>query len=278
MIVMTLGIPLLLVLLLVLAVRFALPARSRIRKGVQKWWWPLVGFKSPYGHRLPNRMRVMADGEVLADSDRDVALVSRHSLLGSGIICPECRHQAALPGEWDKVVSSSLGEGVFCICNRMLVAAPDDDIDPVNPGEPYDEKLYHTFARPPQWKKPGQRTLKRDPVEGDRVLVSEWTDSTLGLIKTGEGIVLLIVGKVATIKLIRGPSSQVVIDVPFSALAVLDQPVLLIKDRVEINRGIQKGLVGTIKAIKDGEVTLAFSEDASLDVDVPIEHISKVTA
>lgn len=270
--------PLAALFLLVLVVRFTLPARWRLRKGPVKWWWPLVGFKSPYGHLLPNRMRVRSGGETLADSDKDVALVSRHSLLGSGIICPVCRHQAALPGEWDKVVQSIVGEGVFCICNRMLVASPDDDIDPVDIRKPYDESVYHTFARPKDFKKPVQRTIARTPVVNDHVLVADWSgvvDGKSQRIVNGEADVLLIVGDTATVRLIQGMTNTEVLDLPLAALAVLELPTLAPGDKVTINRGPSKGVRGTIDRIKDGTVTFTLS-DGQGPVDLPIEHLTKV--
>jgi hypothetical protein len=267
-----------LVILLVLVLRFAVPARFRLSKSQPKWWWPLVGVWTPYGHRLPNRMRVRSGMETLADSDRDVALVSRHSLLGSGIICPVCHHQAALPGEFDKIVQSPLGEGVFCICHRMLVASPDDDVDPVDPLKPYDEKVYHTFVRPPNTPKPRPRTLKRPPIVNDRVFIAKYdafiSQGKAMPIRNGEGTVMLVHDDVATVSVIRGISSNAVFDIPLSALEVMDLPIILLNDRVEVNRGPRQGAKGTIEAIKDGTITVRFIEGTT---DYPIEHLTKIT-
>lgn len=273
--------PLAALIALVLVVRFTLPARWRIQKGRAKWWWPLVGFHSPYGYRLPNRLRVMHGSDILADSDRDVALVSRHSLLGSGIICPVCQHQAALAGEWDKVVQSAFGEGVFCICNRMLVAAPDDDVDLVDPRQPYDEKIYHFFARPLTYVKPRQKTIARPAVVGDRVLVPSWDETIDGKawsIRNGEGDVLLIHEGIATTRVVQGLGTETVLDIPLSLLEVLEQPRIAPGDRVAINRGSRRGLIGIIQRLKDGTVSIQPIGTTSSDdtLDLPIEHLTKI--
>ncbi len=140
---------------------------------------------SIYGHEPKQVMRVIGpdgqpfqgpNGEDWSSSKAAVAYVSRHGLLGQGVICPVCSATAAKAGEWQKICRTAWGEAVNCTsCHRMLMAAPDDDIDPVKPGEQYDESIYHKFARPNGFVKTRQRTVTDVPELGDRVLIEDTT-------------------------------------------------------------------------------------------------------
>ncbi len=201
--------------------------------------------RSPYGHLPRKRMRVLdPDGKPVGDSRDSIAYVSRHGLLGPGITCPVCGRLAAQRGEWGKVTQTSWGEAVMCSCLRMLLASPDDDIDPVTPDNRYDPEVYHRFARPPKWQRPEPDTLKRAPVVGDRVFVAE------GTLRDAEGNILAIEGDTATVSIPVGWSSgERVEQLPLATLKVLALPTLRCGDPVRIVRGPRAPAEGSIIAV-----------------------------
>lgn len=107
-------------------------------------------------------------------------------------MCPSCGEIAAEPGAWYLVHAKKnkqgepIQEAVSCWhCGTFLLASPDDAVDPVRIGEPYDEQVYHCFARPDGWTPPGPRLLKRPPREQDWVRID---DATLGEDDTGKQV------------------------------------------------------------------------------------------
>jgi len=114
---------------------------------------------------------VGTDGAPIADSAAALAFVSRHGLSVAGVSCPGCGELAAKPNQWRKVRHTKWGEAIQCRCGKVLLASPDDDLDPVKPGQKYDETLYHQFHRPPNWRSPIPRLRAKVPVLGDWVYV-----------------------------------------------------------------------------------------------------------
>lgn len=98
-------------------------------------------------------------------------------------MCPCCGALAAEPAAWHLVHSrrnrqgEPIQEAVSCWdCGAFLMASPDDDKDPIRKGQPYDERIYHCFARPPGWTPPGPRLLTRAPREQDWVRIDDGTE------------------------------------------------------------------------------------------------------
>jgi hypothetical protein len=236
---------------------------------------------SPYGHRFRDKMRVlMPDGSVVSDSREALAHVSRHGLAGSGVVCPECQRLVAKAGEWDKVTSTPYGEAICCLaCKLMLLASPDDDIDPVRPGQKYDEAIYHKFARPVGTKRPRQRTLARDPVVGDWVAIRDfvWTkpDGSTQDLDRGEGRVTAIADGRATLTLVQGMGDSVTVNVPLDLIRPMASDTLTKGDRVTIVRGAGAGRIGVVQGAKQADITIALTNPDD-ELTLPIEHLEKI--
>lgn len=227
-------------------------------------WLRRVLGRSPYGHLPKKPIRVVGsvvngDGESLVDSvDSPLVYVSRHGLLASGVVCPLCKQVAARPGEYNKIVQTSWGEAVLCSCRRMLLASPDDDVDPVTPGQRYDPEVYHRFVKPEGYRVRPQ-VLKRTPRVDDWVYISDYKASVNGQpeqdLDAGEGRVSAVDGQTATVELAgnagiggSGFGAQV-IKIPIAHLKVMATPTLRKGDPVRIVRGDGAGREGTIEQL-----------------------------
>lgn len=259
-------------------------ARSPKPAAEQRSWWARVKAHvrgSPYGHHFPGQLRVLdSDGKVL-DSRAALVLVSRHGLRGSGVVCPECHTEAAKAGEWDKIAQTAWGEAICCLsCHKMLLASPDDDVDPVRPGQKYDESVYHKFARPPGLKRPRQRTLLRDPVISDWVAIRDfvWTkaDGTTQDLDRGEGRVTAIVDGRAILSLVQGMGESVTVTIPIANVRPMASDTLTKGDRVTITRGAYQGKPAIVQGAKEATISVAVEGGDGSDIDVPIEHLSKI--
>lgn len=248
--------------------------------------------RSPYGHLPRQRLRVIGpDGEPLGDSDEAIAYVSRHGLLERGITCPCCGALAARPGEFDKIAQTSWGEAILCSCLRMLLAAPDDDVDPVKPGVRYDPAVYHRFARPKNLRI-RQRTLNRQPRVGDRVVVIDYKMPIKGGeqdLDGTEGQVEDIrmeptIGTLVTVRLLGTdgmsgmPGNLLPVSIPLAYLRVMALPTLRKGDRVRILRGEGAGNEGDIKCLDMSPSANALVVVATIDgqISTTIERVEKI--
>lgn len=237
---------------------------------------------SPYGHRFRGKMRVvMPDGSVVSVSEDALALVSRHGLVGSGVVCPVCQHLAAKAGDWHHVTATPYGEAICCFnCNKMLLASPDDDIDPVRPGQKYDEQVYHTFVRAAGSAKPRQRTLARDPVVNDWVAIRDYTwtkaDGSTQDLDRGEGRVTAVADGKASVALIQGIGGDAVtVDIPLANVRPMASDTLTKGDRVTIVRGMRQGCIGVVQGANKADITITLT-NPDAEVTLPIEHLEKI--
>lgn len=265
--------------------------------------------RSPYGVRAPARKAVAANGEVfdpksedgnsashLADAAGIVAFISRHAL-DSDVSCPVCLGFASGPEPWHRVhQSDKYGEGIVCVsCLAMLFASPDDDKDPVRPGEPYDESIYHKFHRPAGWTAPRQRTTTATPVIMDWIVIEAWTgevdtngSKSVMLMDRSEGIVVDEDAESFKIALggnegIGGAGSGgqgtlggVYAKVPRHHVFVMIRPNLCCGDRVQVIRGQWRKKSGVITAMSGGNLTIERDETDHLAIKLPIESVEKL--
>jgi len=265
--------------------------------------------RSPYGVRAPARKAVAANGEVfdpksedgnsashLADAAGIVAFISRHAL-DSDVSCPVCLGFASDPEPWRHVLQSEkYGEGIACVsCGAMLFASPDDDKDPVRPGEPYDESIYHKFHRPAGWTAPRQRTTTATPAIMDWVVIEGWTGEvdtngtkSVMVLNQSEGVIVAECEESYKIALggnegIGGAGSGgqgtlggVYAEVPWRHVFVMIQPHLRLGDRVQVRRGQWRKKSGVITAMVGGSLTIERDETDRLAIKVPIESVEKL--
>lgn len=254
-------------------------------KLLKAWWRRIRAWldwargRSPYGHQPRQNIRILGpDGEALGDSVDALAYVSRHGFHESGVTCPCCGQQAVRAADWAKVVQTTWGEAVFCACGRMLLASPDDDIDPVSPKKWYDPAIYHKFARPVEWKKPRQRTLSRPPVENEWVVILDYKNGTHDL-DGAEGRVARVEGATVTVALsdgIAGSSmGERLVEVPLDHVSVMVFDSLRRGDSVSITRGEHAGLIGVVQEFKSGSVEVLLVNGRIL-VTVPVERLQKI--
>lgn len=192
---------------------------------------------------------------------------------------------AVEPGDWRRVhrierPGGILEEAVCCwSCNHLLLASPDDDIDPLQPDEDYDVNVYHRFVRPLGWEPPRQRVLDRPPREGDWVIVWEHWTATRGKREVDfynrEGEVMSIdEDGVAAVRLgHRGISAQgrEPIDIPSHRLRVMAFERYTVGTEVRIIRGTHTGRRGVVKDITD-HTQLRVAIDGDL-ITLPQEHV-----
>lgn len=122
---------------------------------------------------------------------------SRHGLLQPDTKCPVC----AQPVDSEPLPHihqlANGDEFIDCAhCGALLFASPDDAIDDVKPGRPYDSRQYHTFVRPTRAPAPEQRRYQdlilRRPVAGDWVVLVRCTTKDGLNLDGAEGRVLTI--------------------------------------------------------------------------------------
>jgi len=227
--------------------------------------------------------------------------VSRHGLLQAGIMCPYCGHAAARTGEFHLVHLTRFGEGVHCqACGAVLLASPDDDVDPVKPGTAYDPTIYHVFAKPAQRRRIGQRITGAVPQIGDWIVIR--TERLVELTFQPTNALALppvnyfgVEGRVDRIS----PDGTYLIalsgnhgiggagSAPGSGIggawaefskdeiAVMVMPTFKAGDKVRIIQGDMTGQTGVLDRIKDGRAMLQGIAGYS-SFELPMERIEKV--
>ncbi len=260
----------------------------------------LVPSRSPYGHVPPTPLRVTdakdrpfkaPDGQDLNACEGGVAYVSRHGFLESGVTCPICSAVAARPGDWHKISYTKRGEGVNCTsCHHTLLASPDDDKDPVKPGESYDENIYHRFARPFDHGVVRQRTVTDPPGRGDRVLIEVDADGPYAdahKYDNQEANIIADEGELWRVALngnegIGGNADLggTFASIPKACVFKCADMSLRLKDQVQVLKA--DGAVdyaGVLTAMKEGLATVAPAGSKTAPVDrIPIERIQKIIA
>jgi hypothetical protein len=267
---------------------------------------------SPYSVVAPQRKVTGASGEAFAptnekggslmsttaDESGRVGYVSRHSLMGSGVTCPLCGALAADANDWHAVhLDRKYGEGVSCFsCNAMLWAAPDDDIDPVKPDQPYDEGVYHMFARPAGWEPPRQRTTS-DPLQiDDWVVIERFTGPVYIQGKVGkpldldrmEGKVVGIVDENLVDVALAGNEGMgaaglgskdnggVYAQIPRTNVFKAILPVLVKGDKIRVIRGPRRGATGTLLLTERNADVRVQLDGMPAPLTLPIEIVARV--
>ncbi len=284
---------------------------SSLWKSIRNCWTPRTttltppsskpSLRDPYNPRLDLRLRLVIPGEngsIRYEEDTTKwGSVSRHGLLQAGIKCPYCGHVAAQTGKFDLIHKTRFGEAVNCAaCLAVLLASPDDDIDPVKPGQDYDPSIYHTFVRSTTARRIGQRLTKADPLKGDWiVIVTEQPVGTLSNpdVKTNffgtEGRVDAIgpEGRY-TVALggnhgIGGAGSDIGQGLGGSwavfdrdQIAVMVQPILRARDTVRITQGPRIGQSGIVQSVNGSNVVLTDVHDCAAPLELPLERVQKV--
>ncbi len=259
--------------------------------------------RNPYDPKLKMNLRVSwqgLDGHAASEQDNTKwGSVSRHGLLQAGITCPYCGREAARTGEFNRIHTTRFGEAIVCIhCLAVLLASPDDDVDPVKPGAQYDETIYHTFAISGRQRTIGQKLSGATPVLGDWVVIvskrlvvggtrANPTAPTNYFGTEGRVDSVLEDGRY-TIALggnhgIGGAGSA-----PESGLGgswgtfdrdeirVMVLPILRAGDRVRIMTGPGCGQTGSIAVAGSGSVELVTESGAPMKL--PIERVEKIVA
>lgn len=246
-----------------------------------------------------------ADAEQLVTAEEREATtlaVTRHGLQESGVRCPRCGSQAVEPGDWTQIhkrqrilrdgkgveLDRWLEEGVSCTaCGTFLLASPDDDIDPVVAGEPYDESIYHTFVRPEGWEPPTQRRLARAPREQEWIVVEPGTSVEVAGaqrdVSNAEGRVVEVDGDRARVELAGFCGVKKDTFVWFD----LDQIRPMVFDRLQIGTRVRlmrhsryQGREGEISKLPSSEEeagTVGVTLDGDdIEVIVPIERVKQI--
>lgn len=254
---------------------------ARLWKSIRTFCAPPNALTVPVDLRL--RMPEHISGEDLPPEDGEVvwAAVSRHGLVQGGITCPCCGGVAASKGEFEAIHETRMGEAVNCTaCRAVLLASPDDDLDPVKPGQPYDGNTYHAFQRPPGWT-PFQRTID-EPVRQDSWIVITTSEllpvnGVPTCLRGSEGRVMSICEGRATVAL-SGNSGfagsdlgALLVDVPIAGVSVMLMSSFRAGDMVEVTRGPEAGTTGTVVSYRKGHLHIVTDTGAALDL--PIERL-----
>jgi hypothetical protein len=216
--------------------------------------------------------RVLCDGKPV-DTDARCVPVSRHGLEENGVTCPSCGILAVQPADWSKVARKRdkagkiIQEAVSCPgCSAFLMASPDDALDPIKPGEKYDETVYHCFVRPPDWTPPRQQYLNRPLAIGDwiclanlrEIPLAKRTPDVLEVYRERsdtEGTVVSIEGETTTIRMIGGLGdcfAQTLHDFPTHILRPMRFETFRVGSHVKILYGEAAGSTGTVLALERG--------------------------
>lgn len=294
------------------------PCPDMIQALKKAWTWWLARLRSSdlpdtYATVARRRSVVAADGGVfdpksengssaspLASAPGDVGFISRHAL-ASDVTCPVCSGFASEANPWRRVVlSDKYGEGIGCdSCSAMLFACPDDAIDPVKPGQMYDESIYHRFARPDGWKPQRQRTTSDAPKVGDWVVIEKYTGpvDVNGVMQDmpldgSEGIA--VVERPDSYKVALGGNEGVggsgskgsgtlggvYADIPRANVFVMILPILRVGDRVRIVRGKLRKMTAKVLDMRGGSIEVAIYEGENKQnaarVTLPIEYLEKI--
>ncbi len=223
--------------------------------------------------------------------------VSRHGLRGVGVSCPACGLLAAKGNQWRKVRSTKWGEAILCECGKVLLASPDDDVDPVKPGAPYDETVYHTFQKPDGWRSPMPRLRSTLPTIGDWVYIVRGSAQVHGGAERAPGGIQEVAGAEGTVVGKDGDRVEIAlagnvgmggvgglggsfVHVPVSDAFIMITEALQQGNLVRILKGEHTGRTGTIEALLPKArftVTLPESLTApAATAHVIIEHIERI--
>jgi len=201
------------------------------------------------------------------------------------------------PGDWRKIhtiltFTTIKGikiplteEGVNCwCCNVFLLASPDDDIDPVKPGDDYDKNIYHTFARPDGWEPPRQEIISRAPRKEDWIVVWEEfsydKDEITHKLYGAEGkIVRINDNGIADVLMAGygGLGKTATVPVPIKHLRVIRFETFVIDCEVKIIRGKYRNCVGKVISFKGAEVTVDINSEPPLIATLPMEHLHRTS-
>lgn len=272
---------------------------SSVWKSILHWFKKRK--KSAYDRELSVRVRLRLPGEhgeVTEQAKERWASVSRHGLVQHGITCPFCGHLAALAGRFELVHRTKFGDAVHCDqCKSILVASPDDDVDPVTPKKKYDEKIYHTFVRPAGVNSQGRQRITADiPKAGDWVVIishipAPSTASSTPIVLFGtEGRVEDVDAEAQTARValsgnhgLGGAGGGVGSGLggnwatfPLAHIAPMIQPSIRVGDAVKILRGEHAGKEAQIMEMYRGKLTLLTRDMLPGTIsDVLIEHVEK---
>jgi hypothetical protein len=229
----------------------------------------------------------VSPGSQLPDSNA-VHFVSRHGLQEHGVLCPACGQLAARPGEWDKVhPSDNHGEGIACACGVMLFASPDDDLDPVKPGEKYDEAIYHRFVRHEAWKPARHRVAMRAVTLNDWVTIRGCTTTVFNRPDDAQGVIHNLDGGEARVERIEETRAFIALAgnsgiggsrdlggawawVPLSCIHPMALPSIAIDDRVRVLRGPLKGSEGVVEQMNKGVISLRTDDHKLISANVEL--------
>ena len=228
----------------------------------------------PGNHQLPESFR-----------EAKLAYVSRHGLWQAGLNCSNCHARVAEIGEFTKIQPTSRGESIPCLeCGTVLLASPDDDVDPVSPAEKYDESVYHTFSRPPQQKR-YQRMTSSLPAVRDWVVIVQYKSKYGGRdLDTAEGRVLSLADRdgvsCAEIALSGNDGIAGARDmgadiewIPVTHVFPMIQSTLRVTDPVRFTRGHHFGVVGKLTECANGRAEVLVPSGSVIRC--PIEHIER---
>lgn len=170
-------------------------------------------------------------------------------------------------------------------CKKILLACPDTDVDPIKPGEHYDESIYHRFARPEGWQPPRQKTINRPPVKDDWVTVQEKclieSNGQLQDLNGSEGRVVRVEGDEVLVALsgnsgVGGSDMGAQIArVPLSKARVMLMSTLTVGSRVKVTRGEHRDCQGVVKEFKHGDCQVELVDPART-ITIPVERLESV--
>ncbi len=263
--------------------------------------WKKKRSKKAYDPHLRMKIRLSVPGDpsaTLKIQHERWASVSRHGLVRLGITCPYCGHLAASSGDVGRIHQTRVGEAIHCgKCNAILVASPDDDVDPVSPGKKYDESVYHAFVRPPGCSN-RQRITSDISKPGDWVVII--THAPLAF--TGAQTPQDLFGSEGRVETVDAEAQNAVValsgnhgiggagggvnsglggcwaTIPLAGIAPMVLPSLRVGDAVKLLRGQRVGQEGVIKEMFRGNLTVGgHTEAGAWDLSqVPIEHVEKL--
>jgi len=174
----------------------------------------------------------------------------------------------------------------------MLLASPDDSVDPVKYDEPYDEQVYHKFAREEGWTAPRQWVIKRVPLPQEWVVIGACTAMIDGVqmdMMGAEGRVIRVDEEAQTADVALGGNSGYagsdqgaqIQSFNLRDVMVMITPSLKKGDKIKMIRGAYKGIEGIILRVHESggrvDVSLSVGEPKAISLSaVLVEHVEKV--
>ena len=170
-------------------------------------------------------------------------------------------------------------------CKKVLLASPDTDVDPIKPGEPYDEKVYHTFARPDGWQPPRQRVIDRAPVKDDWVAVQQKClveiNGVLQDLNGAEGRVVAV-RDADVVMALSGNSGMAgsdlgaqMVTIPIAIAKVMPFASLAVGNRVRILRGDHRDKVGVVQSFRYGDCVVLLEGPPGTVLNLPVERLER---